>query len=51
MFLDVHPISLHAGIADIPYTTCACNFGFVTMISDNMTVDEHISNVYDSAYA
>ena len=39
---------LHVGSADIPFMACACNLGF--MISDNMTLDKHMSNVCCSAY-
>ena len=44
-FPNAQPTSLPVGSADIPFTTCTRNLGF--MISDNMSLDEHISN---SAY-
>ena len=40
--------SLRADAAEIPFTTCARNLGF--MISDNMNLDKHISAVCRSAY-
>ena len=47
IFPDAQPTSLRAGTADIPFTTCALNFGF--FISDN-TLDRHIWTVCSSAY-
>ena len=41
-------IYFRVSTADIPFTTCACNLGF--MISDTMTLDKHISTVCRSAY-
>ena len=41
-------IYFRVSAADIPFTTCARNLGF--MISDTMTLDKHISTVCRSAY-
>ena len=45
---NAQPTSLRVGSADSPFTTCARNLGF--MISDNMSLHLHISNVCLSAY-
>ena len=47
-FLNAQPTSLCVGSANIPFTTCTHNLGF--MISDNISLDKHISNVCRSAY-
>ena len=47
-FPNAQPTSLRVGSADILFTTCARNLGFT--ISNNMSLDKHISNVCRSAY-
>ena len=47
-FPNAQPTSLRVGSTDIPFTTSVRNLGF--MISDNMFLDKHISNVCRSAY-
>ena len=46
-FPNTQPTSLRVGSANIPLTTCAGNLGF--MISDNISLDKHISNACRSA--
>ena len=61
IFPDAHPTSLCAGTADIPFTTCAHNFGFTILITfiqhailrsqaDSLFLNKHISYVCHSAY-
>ena len=47
-FLDTQPTSLRGHIAEIPFTNCVRNLGF--MISDDMSLDNHISSVCCPAY-
>ena len=47
-FPDAQPTSCLVDTADVPFTTRARNIAFV--VSDNMTVDKHISAVRPSAY-
>ena len=47
-FANAQHASLRVDSADIPFTTCARNLGF--FISDNVSLDKHISNVCRSAY-
>ena len=47
-FPNTQPTALHVGSADISLTTCASKLGF--MISDNMPLDKHFSNICRSAY-
>ena len=48
LFPNAQPTSLRVGCADSPFTSCACNLGFV--ISDDMSLDKYISNGCRSAY-
>ena len=48
IFAGAQPSFLRVSTADVPFTTCARNLGF--MISGNMTLDKHILIVSSSAY-
>ena len=47
IFPGAEPTSLRVGTANIPFTTCARNLGF--MISDNVSLDKYILNICRSA--